>query len=123
MATVVVTLSGVAERSSMGTLASVMIASVVSGTISETEPTRVVLPTPKPPAIRIFAEVVGWGFAPPRPYIVSPACSATPGTERRSKLRGQLLAHALHQHRHLVGHQADVAVRCRQHGDARTAGD
>ena len=32
--------------------------SVVSGTISETEPTNVVLPTPNPPATTIFAEVV-----------------------------------------------------------------
>src|SRR5207248_931898 len=37
--------------------AEVMMASVVSGVISETDPTSVVLPTPKPPAITIFAEV------------------------------------------------------------------
>src|SRR5438552_3673746 len=37
--------------------ADVMIASVVSGVISETEPTSVVLPTPNPPAMTIFAEV------------------------------------------------------------------
>ena len=55
----VVTLFGVADRSSTSTLASVITASVVSGTISDTEPTRVVLPTPKPPATTIFAEVVG----------------------------------------------------------------
>ncbi|WP_233576638.1 hypothetical protein [Saccharopolyspora rhizosphaerae] len=35
-----------------------MTASVVSGTISDTEPTNVVLPAPKPPATTIFAEVV-----------------------------------------------------------------
>ena len=34
-----------------------MIASVVSGVISETEPTSVVLPTPNPPAMTIFADV------------------------------------------------------------------
>src|SRR5215217_3762813 len=57
MATVVVTLSGVAARSSTPTLASVITASVVSGVISETEPTSVVLPTPNPPAMTIFADV------------------------------------------------------------------
>src|SRR5262249_10606836 len=66
MATVVVTLFGVAERSSTSTLASVMTASVVSGTISDTEPTKVVFPTPKPPAPTILADVVGCGAAAPR---------------------------------------------------------
>ncbi len=37
--------------------ASVMTASVVSGMISDTEPTNVVLPTPNPPATTIFVEV------------------------------------------------------------------
>ena len=54
----VVVLSGVADRSSCGELASVITASVVSGTISDTEPTNVVLPTPKPPATTILAEMV-----------------------------------------------------------------
>jgi hypothetical protein len=31
---------------------------VLSGEISDTEPTEVVLPTPKPPATTIFAEIV-----------------------------------------------------------------
>jgi hypothetical protein len=35
-----------------------MSASVRSGVISDIEPTKVVLPTPKPPAITIFAEVI-----------------------------------------------------------------
>src|ERR1700733_1460383 len=60
MATVVVVLLGVADRSSWPMLASVMTASVVSGTISDTEPTSVVFPTPKPPATTIFAEVVAF---------------------------------------------------------------
>ena len=34
-----------------------MAASVVSGTISETAPTKVVLPTPKPPAMTILTGV------------------------------------------------------------------
>src|SRR4051794_19685432 len=58
MATVVVRLFGTAERSSTPELASVITASVVSGSISETEPTNVVLPTPNPPATTILAEVV-----------------------------------------------------------------
>src|SRR5882724_4869417 len=58
IATVVVRLFGVAPRSSTPALASVMTASVVSGTISDTEPTNVVFPTPKPPATTIFADVV-----------------------------------------------------------------
>src|SRR5689334_6480764 len=40
----------------MPTLASVIHASVFSGGISDTEPTKVVLPTLKPPATTIFAE-------------------------------------------------------------------
>src|SRR5580698_5158306 len=59
MATVVVVLSGTFDRSSMPSLAAVMTASVVSGLISETAPTNVVLPTPNPPATTIFTEVVG----------------------------------------------------------------
>ena len=58
MATVVVVLSPVWVRSSMPADADVMTASVRSGLISETAPTNVVLPTPKPPATTIFAEVV-----------------------------------------------------------------
>ena len=57
MATVVVVLFGVAARSSTPTLASVITASVVSGAISETDPTKVVLPTPNPPATTIFVDV------------------------------------------------------------------
>src|SRR5436305_14036298 len=58
MATVVVVLSGTWDRSSTPALASVITASVVSGTISETEPTKVVLPTPKPPATTILTDVI-----------------------------------------------------------------
>src|ERR1044072_7454012 len=57
MATVVVVLPGTCRLSSTPTPAEVMIASVVSGVISDTEPTSVVLPTPKPRAITLFAEV------------------------------------------------------------------
>src|SRR5262249_20380108 len=58
IATVVVVLSGVCDRSSTPELAAVMTASVVSGVISETDPTKVVLPTPKPPATTILTEVI-----------------------------------------------------------------
>src|SRR3954451_18325039 len=57
IATVVVTLPGTCRLSSTPTPAEVMIASVVSGVISETDPTSVVLPTPNPPAMTIFADV------------------------------------------------------------------
>src|SRR5215212_4605866 len=59
MATVVVVLCGVADRSSTPTLAWVMTASVRSGMISETAPTKVVLPAPNPPDTTIFVERVG----------------------------------------------------------------
>src|SRR4051812_34755248 len=58
MATVVVVLSPVWVRSSIPAEADVITASVRSGLISETAPTNVVLPTPKPPATTIFADVV-----------------------------------------------------------------
>src|SRR6187455_840952 len=57
IATVVVVLPGTCRLSSTPTPAEVMTASVVSGVISETDPTNVVLPTPKPPAMTIFADV------------------------------------------------------------------
>src|SRR5689334_22848690 len=58
MATVVVVFSGTFDRSSTSVLAEVMTASVVSGVISDTDPTNVVLPTPKPPATTIFTDVI-----------------------------------------------------------------
>src|SRR6266566_4489683 len=58
IATVVVVLSGVSDRSSRPFDAEVITASVVSGVISDTDPTNVVLPAPKPPATTIFTEVM-----------------------------------------------------------------
>src|SRR5579859_4857560 len=58
IATVVVDLSGTCDRSSTSVLATVITASVVSGVISETEPTKVVLPTPNPPATTILTDVM-----------------------------------------------------------------
>src|SRR4051812_19049186 len=54
IATVVVVLRSTPEVSSIPTLRSVSCSSVRSGLISLTEPTRVVFPTPNPPATRIF---------------------------------------------------------------------
>src|SRR6202161_903557 len=65
MATVVVFLSGTCDRSSTSVDATVMTASVVSGVISDTEPTKVVLPTPKPPATTIFTDVIADASPPP----------------------------------------------------------
>src|SRR5215470_5860265 len=58
IATVVVVLSGVCDRSSTPSLTDVMTASVVSGVISDTEPTNVVLPAPNPPATTILTDVM-----------------------------------------------------------------
>ncbi len=58
MATVVVVLSVRWVRSSTCAPASVITASVRRGTISDTEPTKVVLPAPKPPATTILTDVV-----------------------------------------------------------------
>src|SRR4029078_13569811 len=58
MATVVVALVGTASRSSTPSDSLVTKASVRSGLVFDTEPTRVVLPTPKPPATTIFVEAV-----------------------------------------------------------------
>ncbi|BBZ26998.1 hypothetical protein MMAD_12930 [Mycolicibacterium madagascariense] len=54
MATVVVCFDGVASRASYPSEAFVTMASVRSGMISETAPTKVVLPAPKPPEMTIF---------------------------------------------------------------------
>src|ERR1700744_3197256 len=56
MATVVVTFSGVADRSSVSRLASVIRASVVTGSISEIDLAKGGLPAPNPPAIKLFGE-------------------------------------------------------------------
>ncbi|RAO04504.1 hypothetical protein GAR05_00638 [Micromonospora saelicesensis] len=65
MATVVVSLPGTFDGSSMPTPAAVINASVVRGVISEIAPTSVVLPTPKPPATTIFADTIPRPGRPP----------------------------------------------------------
>src|ERR1700730_11176312 len=63
IATVVVDLSGTCDGSSTSVLATVITASVVSGVISDTDPTKVVLPTPNPPATTILTDVMAGGDA------------------------------------------------------------
>jgi hypothetical protein len=64
MATVVVLLSGVAANASTPADAVVTRASVRSGMISDTAPTKVVLPAPKPPEMTILVELVRWLESP-----------------------------------------------------------
>src|SRR5512135_3089408 len=59
IATVVVVLAATWVTSSTVLAAAVITASVVSGMISDTAPTNVVFPTPKPPATMIFADWSG----------------------------------------------------------------
>lgn len=56
MATVVSVLCSTPRSESTPTLLRVMVSSVVSGRISLTEPTIVVLPTPKPPTITTLTD-------------------------------------------------------------------
>src|SRR6516162_6514292 len=65
IATVVVVLSGVCDRSSSPSDAAVITASVVNGVISDTDPTNVVFPTPNPPATTIFTDVIAASAATP----------------------------------------------------------
>src|ERR1700753_2126980 len=60
-ATVVVAFDSTPDRSSTPSLLSLISSSVDIGAISLTEPTMVVLPTPNPPAMRIFADVIFGG--------------------------------------------------------------
>src|SRR6266849_3872857 len=59
IATVVVVFAGVCRFSSTAEEASVISASVASSGTSDSAPTMVVLPTPNPPATRIFADSAG----------------------------------------------------------------
>ncbi len=61
IATVVVVLSGTASASSTPIDAVVIACSVSSGGISDSDRTSVVLPTPKPPAIRTFSGISSAG--------------------------------------------------------------
>src|SRR5690625_2789331 len=132
MATVVVCFSGVLARSSTPTLALVMTASVVSGTISETEPTNVVFPTPKPPATTILTDVIALAATPPSSAALELAKSTehpfkkvgvgpTVGVGRRHDLQQSLFGHVRHedprdterdsQQRRDLGHGEPVAAQ------------
>src|SRR3954447_13222369 len=86
IATVVVFLPSTPDKSSTPTLWSVRISSVCSGRVSEMAETKVVLPTPKPPATRIL---IALGI------IRSPA-----GRSERPELIEHHLVHPLVSHVH-----------------------
>src|SRR5690606_9341926 len=80
MATVVVVLPPVCVRSSTPADTEVIAASVRSGSISEIEPTKVVLPTPNPPAMTNFTGMM-------RPAVfVCDACTCPPASDRAHAL-------------------------------------
>src|SRR5262244_3640384 len=103
IATVVVVLSGVWDRSSTPSLTAVMTASVVSGVISETEPTNVVLPAPKPPATTILTDVTAASAS--TPSAVLELAKSTEHPFKKAKIRPALTViglmnpdEALHRH-------------------------
>src|ERR1700756_1693776 len=102
IATVVVFLNGVPLSSSTPTDSSVMIASVRSGMISETAPTKVVLPAPNPPAITILVDatvrVLERAEATQRPSDQLPALF-----HRRAVIKGR--EHPQMPGPHHIGHQ------------------
>src|SRR6266487_1822789 len=103
MATVVVVLPAMPVVSSTPRLAVVRAASVVRGMISETAPTKVVLPTPKPPAMTILTGVGARSEAAEldrAESIQHPLEKSEVGAV--ADLRG-----AVHLHQALFGHVAD----------------
>src|SRR5215467_8385181 len=112
MATVVVVLPGTWRVSSTPTPAEVMIASVVSGVISDTEPTSVVLPTPKPPAMRIFADVTrpdgGRAMSEPPKSTQHPLKQFRPDRVRTVAVERRRL---VHRHQTVGGHIGDDHAR------------
>jgi hypothetical protein len=84
-----------------------MTASVVSGAISDTEPTNVVLPTPKPPATTIFTEVVVAAFASGRAAVLEPAKSTEHPFEQRQVRLPILVSGLMHTYQPIVGHVTD----------------
>src|SRR6266508_2063061 len=103
MATVVVVFPATPVVSSTPRLAVVRAASVVRGMISETAPTKVVLPTPKPPAMTILTGVgarSGAAELDRAESIQHPLEKSEVGAV--ADLRG-----AVHLHQALFGHVAD----------------
>src|SRR5215212_726877 len=105
IATVVVVFCGRPARSSTCEPAEVMTASVVSGTISDTEPTSVVLPAPNPPAMTILTEV-SFAAAPGAPR--SEVAESTEHLLEEGEVGAVVVgAGVVHHHQALVGEVAD----------------
>src|SRR5919201_4577675 len=104
IATVVVDLSGTALVSSTPSDSAVRSCSVVSGGISESDPTKVVLPAPNPPATRILS---GTSPAPPRPARGGRALTRTESIQQPPEDRrvgGTVAGHRPRQvHRQVAG--------------------
>src|SRR4029450_4631941 len=92
--------------SSTPRLAVVMAASVVSGMISETAPTKVVLPTPKPPAMTILTGVgaLDSPAGEPEPYCPE---SIEPPLEKRKVWAVADAGGPVHGDQPFLGHVAD----------------
>src|SRR5207247_6792727 len=117
MATVVVVLPGTALVSSTPTEASVITSSVVSGVISDTDPTKVVLPTPNPPATRIFSGMICGSAAGGRRRYAS-ACAEPIQQPPQDRLaRAAVVRRVLWQVRHQVAGVDQVADQHPCHPD------
>src|SRR6266540_219949 len=116
MATVVVVLPGTAVMSSTPTETSVIASSVVSGVISDTDPTKVVLPTPNPPATRILRGMISGSAACRRRY--RSACAEPIQQPPQDRLaRTAVLRCVLWQVRHQVAGVDQVADQYPRHSD------
>src|SRR6266581_1445848 len=119
IATVVVVLSGVCDRSSTPSLAEVITASVVSGVISDTEPTKVVLPTPKPPATTIFTDVMA--VSATSPGLTLELAKSTENPFEQVKVRTPVrMVHLMDPDQALDGHVGDEnACHAERHPEHR----
>src|SRR5215211_3724035 len=106
IATVVVVLPWIWVVSSTPRLAVVMAASVVSGMISETAPTKVVLPTPKPPAMTILTGVGVLDSPAGEPDLYCPESIEHP-LEKRKVGAVANAGGPVHGDQPLLGHVAD----------------
>src|ERR671925_1622388 len=106
IATVVVVLPAMWLVSFTPTLAVVMAASVVSGMISETAPTNVVLPTPKPPAMTILTGVGARDSAPGEADLYCPESIQHP-LEKCEVWAVADTGGPVHGHQALFGHVTD----------------
>jgi hypothetical protein len=102
-----------------------MTASVVSGTISDTEPTNVVLPTPKPPATTIFTDVVAADDAVGRVVVLvalEPAKSTEHPFKQHQVWLPILISGLVHPHQPFVRQVADKDAR-HSEGDPQVSCD